>query len=85
MSTTFDIDVRAALERRRGDWKRIAKDSGVSYSWLSKFANHKIANPGFDTLKAVHAVTMAAAEQLDDLAQAEIHEDDTGRDEGEQQ
>lgn len=89
MSTTFDIDVRAALERRRGDWKRIAKDSGVSYSWLSKFANHKIANPGFDTLKAVHAVTTAAAspaaEQLDDLAQAEIHEDDTGRDEGEQQ
>ena len=61
MSTTFDIDVRAALERRRGDWKRIAKDSGVSYSWLSKFANHKIANPGFDTLKAVHAVTTAAA------------------------
>jgi hypothetical protein len=28
---------------------------------------------------------LAAAEQLDDLAQAEIHEDDTGRDEGEQQ
>lgn len=61
MSTTFDIDVRAALERRRGDWKRIAKESGVSYSWLSKFANHKIANPGFDTLKAVHAVTTSVA------------------------
>ena len=61
MNATFDLDVRAALERRRGDWKRIAKESGVSYSWLSKFANHKIANPGFDTLKAVHAVTTAAA------------------------
>lgn len=86
MSTTFDIDVRAALERRRGDWKRIAKDSGVSYSWLSKFANHKIANPGFDTLKAVHAVTTAVAPAADaQETQAEIHEDDTGRDEGEQQ
>ena len=32
---------------------------------MSKFANHKIANPGFDTLKAVHAVTTAVAPAAD--------------------
>jgi transcriptional regulator with XRE-family HTH domain len=55
MSTALDIEVRAALEARRGDWKRIAEDSGVSYSWISKFVNGHIPNPGFATLRDLHA------------------------------
>ncbi|MEV9328332.1 hypothetical protein AB0156_28000, partial [Klebsiella pneumoniae] len=46
--------VRQALQKRRGDWKRIADESGVSYSWISKFVNEHIPNPGFATLTDLH-------------------------------
>lgn len=52
--TRLDTLVRAALVQRRGDWQRIAEESGVSYSWLSKFVNSHIDNPGFVTLKKLH-------------------------------
>jgi transcriptional regulator with XRE-family HTH domain len=60
MSTQLDTDVRAALEQRRGEWQTIAKESGVSYSWISKFVNGHIPNPGFGTLKDLHAYLVAA-------------------------
>ncbi len=56
MNTSLDVDVRAGLEAKRGDWRSIATASGVSYSWLSKFVNRRIPNPGFATLKAIHVV-----------------------------
>lgn len=55
MSTSLDTDVRAALEQRKGDWQAVAKGSGVSYSWISKFMNGHIDNPGFATLKQLYA------------------------------
>jgi len=55
MSTNLDVELRRALEKRRGDWTAIASQSGVSYSWLSKFANGHIPNPGYETLKKLHA------------------------------
>jgi transcriptional regulator with XRE-family HTH domain len=54
MSHQFDSQVKALLVRRRGDWAEIAAGSGVSYSWLSKFANGHIPNPGFATLCKLH-------------------------------
>jgi len=50
MSTPLDIEVRAALEQKRGAWKRVAADAGVSYSWISQFVRNKIPNPGYATL-----------------------------------
>jgi transcriptional regulator with XRE-family HTH domain len=50
MSTSLDAVVRSALEARKGEWQAIADGSGVSYSWLSKFVNGHIDNPGFGTL-----------------------------------
>jgi len=54
MDTSLDTVVRAALVRRKGDWQAIAEESGVSYSWLSKFVNGHIDNPGFGTLKKLY-------------------------------
>lgn len=51
MSTDIDAEVLAALNRRKGDWQAVSLRSGVSYSWLSKFANGHIKNPGLGTLK----------------------------------
>ena len=39
-----------ALERKRGVWRRVAADTGVSYSWISQFVRNKIPNPGYATL-----------------------------------
>lgn len=55
--TTYDLEASliVRLIERKGDWQRIAKGSGVSYSWLSKFANRRIPNPGYRTLKQLDA------------------------------
>ena len=50
MNTNLDQSVLRLLDARRGDWQAVAEQSGVSYSWLSKFANGHINNPGFGTL-----------------------------------
>ena len=42
--------VRAQLLERRGEWPNIAKQADVSHSWISKFANKRIPNPGYATL-----------------------------------
>ncbi|WP_421885183.1 hypothetical protein [Methylibium sp.] len=54
MDTALDEHVRAALTARKGDWPRIAERAEVSHSWLSKFVNGHISNPGYATLKRLH-------------------------------
>lgn len=51
MNTNLDQIILGLLEARRGDWQAVSKASGISYSWLSKFANGHIENPGYSTLK----------------------------------
>ena len=51
MQTSFDTTLKVALEARRGDWAEISRLSGVSHSWLSKFVNGHIPNPGLRTLE----------------------------------
>jgi len=46
-------ELRAQLEAKKGSWQAVANDSGVSYSWLSKFTNGHIENPGHQTLLAI--------------------------------
>lgn len=55
MSTSLDEDVKAGLAATRGDWQTVAKESGVSHSWISKFFNGHIENPGHETLKSLSA------------------------------
>lgn len=54
MNTKLDKVVLDLLNARKGDWLAVAAESGVSYSWLSKFANGHIENPGFGTLTKLH-------------------------------
>jgi transcriptional regulator with XRE-family HTH domain len=61
MNISLDTEVRAALEKRRGDWQQIATEAQVSYSWLSKFVNGHIDNPGYATLKRLHEYLLAPA------------------------
>lgn len=43
--------VRTELAARKGDWPDICKHTGVSYSWLTKFAQGRNDNPGVKTLE----------------------------------
>ena len=50
------------VQERRGEWPKLAKDSGVSYSWLVKFAGGKIRNPRIQTADRL-AMTLSAPPQ----------------------
>jgi transcriptional regulator with XRE-family HTH domain len=63
MSTNLDQQVLSLLNARKGDWQAVATASGVSYSWLSKFANGHIANPGFATLTKLHEALVQSDKQ----------------------
>lgn len=60
MSTDLDQIVLNLLKARKGDWQAVASEAKVSYSWLSKFANGHIENPGFGTLTKLHAALTKA-------------------------
>ena len=44
-------EVHAALNAQRGKWPAVAKGSGISISWLSKYSRGEIPNPGYVTLQ----------------------------------
>lgn len=50
MTNLLDEEVKTLLVRRRGEWRAVAAGAGVSHSWICKFANGHIPNPGFVTL-----------------------------------
>ncbi|MBI2725422.1 MAG: hypothetical protein HYX42_04150 [Polaromonas sp.] len=55
MRNNLDIQVRELLNKHKGDWQEIAQSSNVSYSWISKFVNGHIPNPGYATLRDLQA------------------------------
>jgi hypothetical protein len=63
-------EVAALIEQRRGEWHQIASDpaSGVSYSWLSKFARGLISNPGHVTLTQLRGFLVSRAATRSDVA-----------------
>lgn len=56
-----EAEVKSLLESKRGDWQAIADRADVSHSWLSKFVNGRIPNPGTQTLRKVRAAIEAGA------------------------
>jgi hypothetical protein len=63
MELSLDVEIRTLLETRKGEWQAIARQAKVSHSWLSKFVNGHIPNPGYGTLKRLkaHLVGIATA------------------------
>lgn len=49
------------LQRRKGDWPAIAEKADVSYSWLTKFAQGKINNPGIRTVDRLKTILRKSA------------------------
>lgn len=72
MSMSLDADVRAALEKRRGEWRLIAEQSKVSHSWISQFVRGKIPNPGYETLRGLARALGVGGETAEALATAGV-------------
>lgn len=53
--TRLDDHVRTLLKSRRGQFKQVvqAMNGHVSRSWIDKFSNGKITNPGYRTLRVL--------------------------------
>ncbi len=51
--------VKDYLEAHRGSWPKIAKEAGVSYSWLTKIVEGAIQNPGIRDLQKLLDYTKA--------------------------
>lgn len=43
-------EMKSLLAARRGEWPEISYEAKVSHSWISKFVNGHITNPGYRTL-----------------------------------
>jgi hypothetical protein len=54
MSEPLDIAVKDLLVKHKGHWQTVVDEAKVSHSWLSKFVNGHIPNPGYPQLKRVH-------------------------------
>lgn len=56
--------VRDGVEQRKGRWPELAKASGVSYSWISKFGAGKFekTNVGHQTLRRLAEVLREPAQ-----------------------
>jgi hypothetical protein len=54
------ISVRTELAARKGEWPDICKQTGVSYWWLTKFAQGRIDNPGVLKLELLQSYFDAA-------------------------
>lgn len=48
------------LAQRKGEWRKISNKTGLDYSWLTKFAQGKIKNPGFQKIQTLSAYLKAA-------------------------
>lgn len=56
MKTSNTIDtIREDLNGLRGTWPKVCEETGLDYSWLTKFAQGKIPKPGFDKIETLRA------------------------------
>lgn len=45
--------VRESLNNNKGTWPAVCEETGLDYSWLTKFAQGKIPNPGYQRVDAL--------------------------------
>lgn len=58
MPILLDDQLRQAIRERSKTYDEIAQQTGLSKSWIEKFAHGKIKNPGYRTLLKISEVVM---------------------------
>lgn len=55
--------IRSSLQARRGDWPTICEQTGLSYWWLTKFAQGRIREPGLSKIERLQAYLAPAPDE----------------------
>jgi len=55
MTSPLINEARAALDARRGEWPAMCAETGLSYWWVTKFAQGRIAEPGVSKIERLQA------------------------------
>ena len=55
--------IRADVVARRGHWRDLSTRTGLSLSWLSKFANDRIGSPRIITIERLQAALSETAKE----------------------
>lgn len=58
--------IRTELHARKGDWPVLCKATGLSYWWLTKFAQGHIREPGLSKIERLQAYFIAHPRDDDD-------------------
>jgi len=58
-------DLRQRLIAQTGQVSKIARESGISYSWLSKFKQGEITNPTLRRMIALEKALNSAQQHID--------------------
>lgn len=53
MSQPLLESVSTELHARKGDWPQICTATGLSYWWITKFAQGRIKNPGIKKIQSL--------------------------------
>lgn len=51
---------KALLQRRKCSLEQIAKESGIGYSWLTKFSSGEIPDPGIKRVEDLYRYLVAS-------------------------
>ena len=78
MSMKLDEAIRKRLAASKGDWSGIALRAGVSHSWMSKFMNGHIHNPGIRTLEKLDEALEGARSLFIDRSEADAEQCEPG-------
>ena len=52
---SYSGSARAELNARKGEWPTMCKELGLSYWWITKFAQGRIAEAGVSKIERLHA------------------------------
>lgn len=61
-------EVRALLERDKGNWPETAAATGVSRDWIAKFYADKIGEPGFLKIERLYCYLRAKYQNRPEVA-----------------
>lgn len=65
-----DLDyVVTQLRAHKGDWGRVARDTGVEWGWITKFSRGIIQEPGFSKIARLTQYFRLLEQQANERAQ----------------
>lgn len=63
MSTQMIAKAKQYAESRKGEWKALAREAGVTYPWLCKFMQNQIPDPSYFRVERIYKLALTAGQK----------------------